>query len=116
MLCLDFVKLNGFGILGLVRMLGTCINVQVVDELVTKTGLREHALHRPTDEFGRSFGKDLSGRGEALATGIAGVAGVDAVGHLLAGETDLFGIYDDDVVTTVHVRGEAGLHASRGLR
>ena len=90
-------------------MLGTCINVQVVDELVTKTGLGQHALHRPTDEFGRPGCEDLAGRGEALATGIAGVAGVNAVGHLLAGKTDLFGVDDDHVVTTVHMRGEAGL-------
>ena len=109
MLCLDFVKLNGFGVLGLVRVLGTCVNVQVVDELVTKTGLGQHALHRPTDEFGGSFCKDLAGRGEALATRITGVANVNAVGHLFAGKTNLICIDDDDVVTTVHMRGVTGL-------
>ena len=50
-LCLDFVKLNGFGVLCLLLVLRTCINEQVVDELVSKTILGEHAAHRLADEF-----------------------------------------------------------------
>ena len=109
MLCLDFVKLDLFGVLCLLLVLGTCIDVQVVDELVAQTGLGQHTAHRLADEFLGTRGKDLAGRGEALAAGIAGVAGVNAVGHLLAGETNLLGIDDDDVVTTVHMRGVTGL-------
>ena len=50
-LCLDFVKLNGFRVLCLLLVLRACINVQVIDELVPETGLRKHTAHRHTDEF-----------------------------------------------------------------
>ena len=50
----------------------------------------------------------LGGRVEALTAGIARVACIDLVGLFLAGENHLVGIDDDDVVTTIDVRGECG--------
>ena len=47
--------------------------------------------------------------GETLAARITGVANVHTVRQLLAGEADLVGVDDDDVVTTVHVRREIRL-------
>ena len=91
------------------RVLGTCVNVQVVDELVTKTSLRKHSADGTPDEFGGSGCEDLLGGGEALAARVTGVTDIDAVGHLLAGKTDLVGVDDDHVVAAVHMRGEAGL-------
>jgi len=38
----------------------------------------------------------------SLTAGIAGVVVVDAVGHLVAGEHALVGIYDDNVVAALH--------------
>ena len=90
-------------------MLGTCIDEQVTQELVTKTRLREHTLYRSPNQFGGVLGEDFLRRREALSARITGVAGVNAVRHLLAFEGDLLTVDDDDVVTAVHVRREARL-------
>ena len=90
-------------------MLRTCIDEQVAQQLVTKTGLREHTLNSSPDQFGRSLSEDLGRRREALSTRVTGVARIDAFGHLLSGEGYLLGVDDDDVVTAVHVGGEARL-------
>ena len=55
-------------------MLGTCIDEQVVDELVTKTRLREHTLDRSPNQLGGLFREDFLRRRETLSTRIAGVA------------------------------------------
>ena len=90
-------------------MLRACVDVQVAEDLAAKTVLGEHTLDCSPDEFGRPLLEDLLGRGEALATGIAGVAGVHAVGHLLSAEGHLLSVDHDDVVTAIDVGGEAGL-------
>ena len=90
-------------------MLGTCVNVQIAKDLNTKTGLGEHSTDCPPHEFGRPLLEDLLGRCKALSAGISGVTRVNAVGHFLATKGHLLGVDYDDVVTTVHVGGEAGL-------
>lgn len=89
-------------------MLRTCIDEQVVDELVTKTSLRKHAFDSLPDQFGRSCAKNLLGCGSTLSTRISGVTCVYLVGHLLAFESHLLSIDDDDIVTAINVRCEAG--------
>ena len=83
--------------------------MEVAEDLVAKTGLREHTLDCSPDQFSGSLLKDLLRRGEALSTGIAGIADVHAVGHLVALEGDFLGVDDDDVVTAVDVGSKAGL-------
>ena len=46
------------------------------------------------------FGGEL-----ALAAGIAGEVGIDAVSHVFAGQTDFVGVDDDNVVAALGVRG-----------
>ena len=91
------------------RVLRTCIDEQVVDELVTKTGLREHTLYCSPDQFSRSFAKDLGRCCEALSTRITGVANINTVGHLVALESYLLSVYYDNIVTAVNVRRVASL-------
>ena len=91
------------------RMLGTCVNVKVAEEVVTKTGLGEHTLDCSPDKLCGPLCENLLGSREPLSTRISGVASVHAVGHLLATEGDLLSVDDDDVVTTVNMRGETGL-------
>ncbi len=58
---------------------------------------------------GKRPSSDLA-RGALLdAAGMAGVPVVHLVGVLLAGERDLLGIDDDDVVAVIDMRGEGGL-------
>ena len=89
-------------------MLGTCVDVQIAENLAAKTILGEHTLDCSPDELGRPLLEDLLGRGETLSTGISGVAGVHAVGHLLSAEGHLLSVDHDDVVTAIHVGSEAG--------
>jgi len=83
--------------------------MEVSEDLVAKTGLREHTLDCSPDQFSGPLCEDLLGRGEALSTRISGVAGIHAVGHLVSLEGDFLGVDDDDVVTAVDVGSEAGL-------
>jgi hypothetical protein len=62
-------------------------------------------------------------RGQRLRQGlglevadVAGEAVVQLVAHLLAGDRDLLGVDDDQVVARVHVRGELGLCLPRRRR
>ena len=48
------------------RVLRTCIDIEVSVDLVTKTGLGEHAFDSSPDEFGGTLCKDLLGRGETM--------------------------------------------------
>jgi len=87
-------------------MLWTCIDMQIVDDLVTKACLREHTLHCSPYEFSRSLREDLLRSRETLSARITGVANVNTISHLAALEDNLLGVDDDDVVTAVNVRGE----------
>ena len=91
------------------RVLGTCVNMQIANELFTKTGLGEHSSHGPPHQFSGPLCEDLLGSRETLATRIAGIANVNTIVHLISLEGYLLGVDDDDVVTAIHVRGEAGL-------
>ena len=91
------------------RMLRSCVNVQIAEDLVTKAGLREHSFDGPPYEFGRSLCKDLLRSRETLSTRITGVTDINTIVHLVSLEHDLLGVDHDDVVTAVHVRGVARL-------
>ena len=91
------------------RVLGTCVNVQIANELFTKTGLGEHSSYGPPHQFSGPLCEDLLGSRETLATRITGVANVDAIVHLVSLEGYLLGVDDDDVVTAIYVGGEPGL-------
>ena len=90
------------------RVLGTCVNMQIANELFTKTGLGEHSSHGPPHQFSGPLCEDLLGSRETLATRIAGIANVNTIVHLISLEGYLLGVDDDDVVTAIHVRGEPG--------
>ena len=98
-------------------MLGTIVNVNVLQQLGTQTVLGQHALddlhvqgvHTLAQVFLLlALGLQLGGGAEALATGIAGVANILVFGPLLAGHFALVGIDDDDVVTTVNMGSVVG--------
>ena len=90
------------------RMLGAGINMQVAEDLATKTCLGEHSFNGPPHQFSGSFREDLPRSRETLATRVTRVASVNAAVHLVSLESHLVSVDDDDVVTAIHVRGEAG--------
>lgn len=98
-------------------MCRTIVYVHVIDDLTAQTVLGKHTLYN-LDEKGIVAGLDvlverlllekLGGR-HALAAGIAGVAEIFAVGPLVAGETNLVGVDDDYIVTTLYEGRVGGL-------
>ena len=90
-------------------MLRALIEIQVVDELRTKTVLREHSLYCHPDQLCRLLGQNLFRSAETLSSRIASVTDIDPVGHLSSCELHLVCIEDDDIVTAVNVRGEVWL-------
>ena len=97
-------------------MIGTVVDVDVLDELASETVFGEHTLHHAEEEgvhtgfevlvvgfLHQHFGGLLT-----LTAGITGVVKVNLVGHLVAGQDDLVGVDDDDVVATLDVGRVAG--------
>lgn len=87
------------------RMLGTCIYMKIPVHLGTKAGLGEHLTDGFPDYGFRFAGEKLLGVSETLTSGITGVVNIDLVCEFLSGETDLFGIDYDNIITAVHIRG-----------
>ena len=103
-------NIDDFGVLCLVGMVGTVVDVHIVDDGASKTVFGEHTFHN-LDEEGVVAGLDVLverllhehfGSGDALAAGIAGVAQIFAIGPLLAGETHLVGVDNDYIVATLY--------------
>lgn len=114
---LDSVDVDHLGVLGLVGMVGTVVDVEVLDELTSETVFGKHALHDAEVEgvhtrfevLVEGFLHQYLGSFHTLSAGIAGVAEVDFVGHLVAGHDDFVGIDDDHIVAAGHIGGVAGL-------
>lgn len=92
-------------------MLGAVVNMNIAEEFAAETVFREHAFEH-TQEQGVLAGLDVlvagffhqtGGSGLALSAGVTGVAEVDAVGPLIAGELYLVSIDNDYIVATFYV-------------
>ena len=101
------VNIDCFGVLTLVGVLRTGIDIKVAVQSVSKTVLRKHSTDGVLQHALRMAGKHLGRGGLALASRISGIALVNLVGHLLAGENYLLGIDDDHVVAAINMRCEA---------
>ena len=85
-------------------MRGTCVHLQLFDHCVTQRALREHALHGLFEGAAGVLGLHVLETGRVDAARVAGVTVVNLVGGLVARDTELFGIDDDDEVTGIDVR------------
>ena len=92
-------------------MFCTLIDIEVVQQAASEGTLWQHTLDSMANYLVNTVlaGAELGGSVEALATGIAGVAGIDLVGLFLARETHLVGVDDDYVVTAIYMRSEGWL-------
>jgi len=102
----DSGKRERLRLLSLVRVLRTCVNVQLAIDATTETVVGDHALDRALNEALRMLLADLARRFHLLATNIPGVAGVNFLGLLAAAEADLLGVDHDDEITSIDVRRE----------
>ena len=98
-------------------MVRAVVDVHILDELTAEAVFGKHTLHHVEEEgvhagfevlVVRFLHQHFGGR-LALTAGVAGVTKIDFIGHLIAGEDDLVGVDDDDVVAALHVGGVAGL-------
>ena len=97
-------------------VLGAVVDVHVLDEATSETVFGKHTLHYVYiegmyaffDVLVEGFSHQTLGSGLALAAGIAGVAEVSFLSHLLAGENCFFGVDDDDFVAALHVGAVTG--------
>src|SRR6188768_359458 len=100
----DLGDLEGDGLLGLVRMRGTRVDLELLDDLSTQLVLGEHAPDGLLDDLASVLVEQLPDRGGGEAPRVARVAVGELVGQLVAGQGDLLGVDDDDEVTGVDVR------------
>ncbi len=92
------------------RMLGSNINAQIAHQLVAQCRTINHALNGLDDQLLGSFAREDFAFGALLdAARITGVVVEDALLGLVAGQSDLLGIDDNDVVTAIEEGGIAGL-------
>ena len=90
-------------------MFTTCIDAEFLKLQSPEFGVGQHALHRFADyTIGMPF-VHAAVRRSSQTAGITGMAVIDLLLSLVAGDLDLFGIDHDDVIADIGMRGELGL-------
>jgi len=91
-------------------MLGALVDAQIAELRAAERPVRQHALHRLLDDALGELALEDRARGALLdAADEVGVVVIDLLVALAAGQDDLFGVDNDDVVAVVHMRGVARL-------
>src|SRR6478672_3249165 len=94
--------IDRFGLLSLVRMLGTGVNAQVTELNPAQRTARNHALDGLLDyALGKTTLEDRLCRAFLDAADEAGVIVINLVVALAPGEHDMRRVDDDDVVTAI---------------
>ena len=103
------VDFEFLGLLCLMVVVGTFVNVEVTEDGIAETVLREHAANGVfNNEDGLVL--QLLGNGTStLATRIAGVAHVVLLCHFVSSQDHFLCIDDDDIITTIAVGSKACL-------
>jgi len=96
-------------LLGFVLVVRTSIDLELAKLGSPKAGVRDHPADSALDEQLGPTGPDLAGSFDLLPSDVSGVTGVDFLGLLVPTELNLLGVHDDDMVTSVDMRGEDGL-------
>src|SRR4051794_9617270 len=100
----DLLDLVRSGLLGLVRVVGTRVDLQLLEDLAAELVLRQHSPHGLLDGLAGVLLEDLTDRSGRQTTRVAGVAVGPLCDLLVAGQRDLLRVGDDDEVT----RGSGG--------
>ena len=100
------LNIQSFGSLGSVRVLGTGVDLELLEKLGGQAVLRQHAFDCGGDDVFRLLCQHLA-QGLFLQTaGMVGVLVIHLLVELLSGNLDLIGVDNDDEVAHVHVGGE----------
>ena len=84
-------------------MLASGVNLELAHHIATKWSSRNHAFDGKTNSLFRRFGNHFIEGGRFVTTWIGRVAMIDLGTGLGAGNRDLLGIDDHDVVASVHM-------------
>src|SRR3982751_4177142 len=98
-----------FRLLGGMRVLCTTVHLEFLDHDVAERALGQHALDGFFQSAARVLGLHVAEIGGSDAAWISGMAIVDLVGRLGAGDAQLGCVDDDDEVTGIDVRRVNGL-------
>ena len=96
----------GLGLLGILLVFGTSVDLQLVELGAAKPVVRDHAADGSLNEQFGSAGPDFLGSLHLLAPDISRITGVDLLCFLVSAEADLRGIDDYDVITGVGMGSE----------
>src|SRR5215472_9429903 len=102
----DLRDLEGNGLLGLMRVLWTGVDLQLAQHLPAQGVLRQHAAHGLGDRPLRVGCHEVTVGDRPQATRIARMPVSALVSELVAAQRNLGGVDDDDEVPRVHVRCE----------
>src|SRR5438045_9700433 len=86
-------------------MLCAFVDLELGGHLAAKLGLGKHTLDGLLNDGFGATGEELNERLFAETAGEAGVAAIELLVRLEAGQHDLFGIDDDDVIAHIDVGG-----------
>src|SRR5262245_13406194 len=79
------------------------VDAEFLRHMVSEWVFGKHAFDGFGQEYCRIFSEYML-RGCGLQpTGISAVMAIELCGHFVAGQTDLLGIHDDDMISHIHV-------------
>src|SRR5271168_833787 len=99
------MEVHGNGLLGEEGVLTSLVDLELGGHLAAELGLGKHALDGLLNDGFGATGEKLDEGLFAKTTGESGVAAIELLVRLEAGEHDLFGVDDDDVIAHINVWG-----------
>ncbi len=100
---------EGDGLLGGMRVVGAFVHEKLLHHRLTQFGLGQHAFHPALDDADVVLFQHFHGQGNLQAARVVRKVFVFFLVPLVAGETDFFGVENDDVIARVGVGGVGGL-------
>ena len=98
-----------FGLLGGVGMIWSGVHLQLAQLSPAETIVRQHSANGAPDGVGWAAGQQVTVLLAVQTAGVTRMAVHELLRRLVAGQHDLFGVHDHDVVAAVDVRGEGRL-------
>src|ERR1700679_3533585 len=98
------VHLHRGGLLRVVRVVGTLVDLELGGHLAAELALGQHALDGFLEDLLRTANEQLAVLFLAQAAGETGVAAIELLASLHAGDLDLLGVDDDDVIAHIDIR------------
>src|ERR1700753_1423150 len=103
------MEVHGDGLLREGRMVFALVDLELGGHLAAELGFGQHTFDGLLDDGFGATGEEFDEGLFAEATGETGVAAIELLVRLEAGQHDLFGVDDNDVIAHVDVWGVEGI-------